>query len=70
MYKQSKQLNNKIWLEASTERSESNPGRSLGIYKHEESSCLEDSTYTFVSEKKYELYDRKSISCESIAFLI
>ena len=24
-------LNNKIWLEAYTERSESNPGRSLGI---------------------------------------
>ena len=24
-----------IWLEASTERSESNPGRSLGIIKHE-----------------------------------
>ena len=24
-------LNNKIWLEANTERSESNPGRSLGI---------------------------------------
>ena len=23
-----------IWLEASTERSESNPGRSLGIIKH------------------------------------
>ena len=23
---------NKLWLEASTERSESNPGRSLGIY--------------------------------------
>jgi len=26
-----KQQNNKIWLEANTERSESNPGRSLGI---------------------------------------
>ena len=25
----------KIWLEANTERSESNPGRSLGIIKHE-----------------------------------
>ena len=33
-----------IWLEASTERSESNPGRSLGIYKDEEDGCLEDST--------------------------
>ena len=26
---------NNVWLEASTERSESNPGRSLGIIKHE-----------------------------------
>ena len=33
-----------IWLEASTERSESNPGRSLGIIKHEGTGCLEDST--------------------------
>ena len=32
------------WLEASTEQSESNPGRSLGIYNHGENCCLEDST--------------------------
>ena len=32
------------WLEASTERSESNPGRSLGIYRAYSDSCLEDST--------------------------
>ena len=32
------------WLEASTERSESNPGRSLGIYTAYSDSCLEDST--------------------------
>ena len=38
------QINNEIRLEAYTEQSESNPGRSLGIYNHEEKSCLEDST--------------------------
>ena len=37
-------LNNKIWLEAYTERSESNPGRSLGIKKINTNTCLEDST--------------------------
>ena len=31
-------------LEDSTERSESNPGRSLGIYKQVVCGCLEDST--------------------------
>ena len=35
---------NKIWLEANTERSESNPGRSLGIYRAYSDCCLEDST--------------------------
>jgi len=35
---------NKIRLEAYTERSESNPGRSLGIYEDAKKSCLEDST--------------------------
>ena len=35
---------NKIWLEANTERSESNPGRSLGVLRLHRSSCLEDST--------------------------
>ena len=33
-----------IWLKASTERSESNPGRSLGIYRAYSDCCLEDST--------------------------
>ena len=33
-----------IWLEASTERSKSNPGRSLGIYRAYSDCCLEDST--------------------------
>ena len=43
-----------IWLEASTERSESNPGRSLGIYTAYSDSCLEDSTSP-----------RPSIRCQS-----
>ena len=42
------------WLEASTERSESNPGRSLGIYTAYSDSCLEDSTSP-----------RPSIRCQS-----
>ena len=33
-----------IWLEANTERSENNPGRSLGIYRAYSDCCLEDST--------------------------
>ena len=33
-----------ICLEDSTERSESNPGRSLGIYRAYSDCCLEDST--------------------------
>ena len=33
-----------VLAEANTERNESNPGRSLGIYKDEEDGCLEDST--------------------------
>ena len=36
--------NHKIWLEANTERSESNPGRSLGIITSSKKGCLEDST--------------------------
>ena len=36
--------NHKIWLEANTERSESNPGRSLGISMTYSDCCLEDST--------------------------
>ena len=50
------------WLEASTERSESNPGRSLGIYTAYSDSCLEDSTSP-----------RPSIRCQSafyVKFLI
>ena len=35
---------NKLWLEANTERSESNPGRSLGIKAMTRNDCLEDST--------------------------
>ena len=42
------------WLEASTERSESNPGRSLGIYTAYSDSCQEDSTS-----------QRPSIRCQS-----
>ena len=33
-----------VCLEDSTERSESNPGRSLGIDKVDNGDCLEDST--------------------------
>ena len=33
-----------IWLEASTERNKSNPGRSLGICRAYSDCCLEDST--------------------------
>ena len=39
----------KLWLEANTERSESNPGRSLGIITSSKKSCLEDSTMTSIS---------------------
>ena len=35
---------NNLWLEANTERSESNPGRSLGIKAKTRNGCLEDST--------------------------
>ena len=35
---------NKIRMEAYTERSESNPGRSLGMDKEMIDGCLEDST--------------------------
>ena len=40
----SMKLASMIWLEANTERSESNPGRSLGLYKARRDGCLEDST--------------------------
>ena len=45
--KTTRQQDNKICLEDNTERSESNPGRSLGIYEAERDSCLEDSTKTY-----------------------
>ena len=38
----------KIRLEAYTERSESNPGHSLGIYDTNKDGCLEDSTLHWV----------------------
>ena len=38
-----------ICLEDNTERSESNPGRSLGIITSSKKSCLEDSTMTSIS---------------------
>lgn len=42
-------MSSKIWLEANTERSESNPGRSLGIYRARKDDCLEDSTQLICS---------------------
>ena len=45
--KTTKRLHNKICLEDNTESSESNPGRSLGIYEAGRDSCLEDSTKTY-----------------------
>ena len=36
-------------LEDNTERSESNPGRSLGIITSSKKNCLEDSTMTSIS---------------------
>ena len=46
--KTTKQQNNKYCLEDNTERSESNPGRSLGIYDTNKNGCLEDSTLHWV----------------------
>ena len=37
-------LTDTLWLEANTERSESNPGRSRGINAMTRNGCLEDST--------------------------
>ena len=45
--KTTRQRDNKICLEDNTERSESNPGRSLGIYEAGRNGCLEDSTKTY-----------------------
>ena len=49
--KSTRQQNQQISLEDSTERSESNPGRSLGTYRQKGSICLEDSTFQH-SEKE------------------
>ena len=42
-------LTDNLCLEGNTERSESNPGRSLGIITSSKKSCLEDSTMTSIS---------------------
>ena len=46
--KTTRQQNNKYCLEDNTERSESNPGRSIGIYDTNKNGCLEDSTLHWV----------------------
>ena len=43
--KDNKTTRQQTCLEDSTERSESNPGRSLGTYKQKGNLCLEDSTF-------------------------
>ena len=48
--------NNKICLEDSTERSESNPGRKSRDYKNEKSDCLEDSTKLIAFTLQYHSY--------------
>ena len=60
-----------IWLEANTERSESNPGRSLGTYRQKGSICLEDSTFQH-SEKEATDKNKaqKVMLCKSIAFTL
>ena len=42
-------LTDNLCLEGNTERSESNPGRSLGIIHISGDGCLEDSTMTSIS---------------------
>ena len=71
-----RQQNNKttkqqICLEDSTERSESNPGRSLGTYRQKGSICLEDSTFQH-SEKESTDKNKaqKVMLCKSIAFTL
>ena len=44
-------INKKIRLEAYTEHSESNPGRSLGTINKKKHSCLEDSTLSTEYER-------------------
>ena len=74
--KTTRQQNNKttkqqICLEDSTERSESNPGRSLGTYRQKGSICLEDSTFQH-SEKESRDKNKaqKVMLCKSIAFTL
>ena len=56
---------NKIRLEAYTERSESNPGRSLGIYRTYSDCCLEDSTS---QRAKYPRQSDKSVFVSPLSF--
>ncbi len=60
-----------LCLEDSTERSESNPGRSLGTYRQKGSICLEDSTFQH-SEKESTDKNKaqKVMLCKSIAFTL
>ena len=60
-----------VCLEDSTERSESNPGRSLGTYRQKGSICLEDSTFQH-SEKEATDKNKaqKVMLCKSIAFTL
>ena len=60
------QPDTKLCLEGNTERSESNPGRSLGIYSQEENGCLEDST----SPLKKTSIDKNKISMDKDIFFI
>ena len=59
-------LNNKICLEDNTERSESNPGRSLGIYDAERDGCLEDSTKTYKNIKMTKRIINKVLSSRQL----
>ena len=65
------QQQTKICLEDNTERSESNPGRSLGTYRQKGSICLEDSTFQH-SEKEATDKNKaqKVMLCKSIAFTL
>ena len=69
--KSTNQQNQQICLEDSTERSESNPGRSLGTYRQEGSICLEDSTFQH-SEKESTDKNKaqKVMLCKSIAITL
>ena len=64
--KTTKRLHNKICLEDNTESSESNPGRSLGIYEAEGDSCLEDSTKTYKNIKMTKRIINKVLSSRQL----